>query len=96
MSALTQNDVDVSALLQRLDERTEKTEEMVGKLAHVILEGNGTPALTVQIATLTEKVKSLEDDASHKRLNGGDKAVVYATAIGGFITLAELIVRHLK
>lgn len=52
---------EVRTVLVRIDERTERTELQVEKLTHVILEGNGTPAITVQLATLALKVASLEN-----------------------------------
>jgi hypothetical protein len=48
-------------LLVRIDERTEQTQKDVDLLKHVILEGNGTPALTVQVATLNTRLSSIED-----------------------------------
>lgn len=48
-------------LLIRIDERTEKTQKDVDLLKHVILEGNGTPALTVQVATINTRLASIED-----------------------------------
>jgi hypothetical protein len=48
-------------LLVRIDERTEQTQKDVDLLKHVILEGNGTPALTVQVATINTRLSSIED-----------------------------------
>jgi len=49
-------------LLVRIDERTEQTQKDVNLLKHVILEGNGTPALTVQVATLNTRLSSMEEN----------------------------------
>jgi len=56
------------ALLARLDERTQRMEDKVDKLSHVLLEGNGVPAVTVQVATLNEKVSQLEEEARGYRI----------------------------
>ncbi len=52
----------IRALLARIDERTQQTAEDVDKLKHVLLEGNGTPAVIVQVATHAERLKTLEED----------------------------------
>ncbi len=51
----------LAVVIARIDERTERTESDVAKLTHVILEGNGTPAITTQLATLNLKVSNLEE-----------------------------------
>jgi len=62
------DDGDLTALLARLDERTERTEETLEKISHVLLEGNGTPAITVQVATLNAKVSSIEEHIRENRV----------------------------
>lgn len=83
-------------LLVRLDERGEVMADQIEKITHVLLEGNGTPALTVQVARIDERLQKLETTDDKKKLSGGDKALVYTTAIGGIFTLVEMVVRHLK
>lgn len=51
---------DVMVMLARIDERTQLIREDVDALKHVILEGNGSPALTVQVASLSERFDTLE------------------------------------
>jgi hypothetical protein len=94
MSLTTQSDLEVSELYGRLDERTERIASQVEKLVHTILEGNGSPSLIAQIAILREKVNTLESASGQKRLSGGDRAVIYTTALGGLVTLVEMIMRH--
>jgi hypothetical protein len=63
-----QEDIGLSALVARIDERTQTTAEQVDRLAHVLLEGNGSPPLTAQVATLTEKVSNIEEDRDANRV----------------------------
>ncbi len=53
---------EMKEMLVRIDERTEQMQDDVGKLKHVLLEGNGSPAITVQVATQAERLKVLEED----------------------------------
>ncbi len=53
---------DMKEMLVRIDERTEQTQKDVDKLKHVLLEGNGSPAITIQVATQAERLKVLEED----------------------------------
>lgn len=55
-------------LLIRIDERTEQTQKDVDLLKHVILEGNGTPPMTVQIATMFTRLESLENDRDESKI----------------------------
>jgi len=55
-------------LLGRLDERTERTEQDVGLLKHVLIEGNGVPPVTVQLAILTNEVASLKEKDRESRI----------------------------
>lgn len=75
---------DTRDLLIRIDERTEQTQKDVDLLKHVILEGNGTPALTVQVATLDHRMRSIED-------NKKDTAVPRHVTIGLIVSIVIAI-----
>ena len=62
------DDTDTAAILARLDERTERMAEDVTQLKHTLLEGNGVPAVTVQLATLNEKVAVLQKEKAEERV----------------------------
>jgi hypothetical protein len=61
-------DNDTRDLLVRIDERTKQTADDVDLLKHVILEGNGTPAITVQVATMNERLKSIEESEKDEKI----------------------------
>lgn len=42
--------------------------EDVGQIKHVLIDGNGTPALTIQVATMNERVKQLEESERDKKV----------------------------
>lgn len=73
------------ALLARLDERTERMETKVDKLSHVLLEGNGVPAITVQVATLNEKVSKLEEENRGYRIPRNVWMGIIVSAVIGLI-----------
>ncbi len=83
-------------LLGRLDERGAVMADQVERITHTLLDGNGSPALTVTVARIDERLQKLESTSEKKKLSGGDRALIYTTAIGGFFTLLDMVIRHLK
>jgi hypothetical protein len=59
---------DFKEMLARIDERTDQTQKDVDLLKHVILEGNGTPAMTVRVATQDERLKALEEHVKENKI----------------------------
>jgi tetrahydromethanopterin S-methyltransferase subunit B len=55
---------EMCGLLIKLNERVEMAATLVKQLYHVLLEGNGTPPITVQVATIDTRLSSLEKTAS--------------------------------
>lgn len=53
-------DTEMVELLGRLDERTERMSDALDKITHVLFEGNGTPAITTQVADINARVRTLE------------------------------------
>lgn len=66
MSGMTEN--DAYGLLIRLNERMEGMARDVEQLKHVLLEGNGSPSLTVQVATINTRLHSLEETNKDYRI----------------------------
>lgn len=66
MSGMTE--LEMTSLLIRLEERVKSMAENVGQLHHVLLEGNGSPALTVQVATMNERIETLEEAGKDYRI----------------------------
>jgi hypothetical protein len=54
--------------MKSMDERGERMEANIEKLKHVLLEGNGSPAITVQVATLDQRLKNLEEDKKDAKI----------------------------
>lgn len=80
-----QDDVKVLVeTIRRIDERTMRIADDVDALKHVVLEGNGTPALTVQVASLRERVTAVELSKKAKYALW----VALITAIGGIASTA--------
>ena len=79
------------AMLARLDEKTDLVVQDVGRLRHVLLEGNGTPALTVQVARLDERVSAME----RTRLSPGEKILLFSAIAGGAFSIIDVALRLL-
>ncbi len=58
---MPRSESELAELLGRLDERTEYIQNTVEKLAHTVLDGNGSPALTVTVATTATRVAAIEE-----------------------------------
>lgn len=83
------DELGIVQLLGRLDERTSGMAEKVDKLAHVLLEGNGVPAVTVQLATLNEKVATIEKDRDSQRV---PRHVWLGIAVSIILALAGILI----
>lgn len=57
-----------AALLARLDERTESMAKDLDQVKHVLLEGNGSPPMTVQVATMYARIVNLEEDKKEAKI----------------------------
>lgn len=51
---------EITRALGSLSQKVEQIADDTSELRHVLLTGNGTPALTTTVARLDERVKSLE------------------------------------
>ena len=66
---------------QALHAQEQKTvKEDVEQIKHVLIEGNGRPAITVQIATMDQRIKTLES-------NEEDRKVPRAVSLGIVVSL---------
>lgn len=77
---MSEQQEDIRVILERLDGRGERMEDDLKKLKHVLLEGNGTPAMTVQVATMDQRIKAIEDI-------GKDKKIPRQVALGIFVSI---------
>lgn len=59
---------EMSSILSRLDERTERMEDDLDKVKHVLIEGNGKPSIVVQVATMNERLSSLEEHVKENKI----------------------------
>lgn len=82
---------DMAEMLVRIDEATKKTSEDVKMLRHVLCEGNGTPAVTTSVATLTEKVRQLEEAVAPWYQRYG----LYVGGGGGLVVAVEHLLKAL-
>jgi hypothetical protein len=42
--------------------------ESLDQIKHVLLEGNGSPPMTIQVATMDQRIKQLEEDSDDKKV----------------------------
>jgi hypothetical protein len=75
-------------MLGLIEERTRQTADDVDALKHVLLEGNGSPALTVQVADLNGRVKAVEE-------NRKAKTAIKVAVIGGLVGIVTAIIQLL-
>lgn len=62
-------DNSLGGTLARLDERTERMEDSLKSISEVLLTGNGgSPALTVQVATLNADMSNLKAVVAEHRI----------------------------
>lgn len=84
-------DEEMLGLLVRLDERTKTMADDVEQLKHVILEGNGTPALTVQVARLDERLDQVDREREAKLPRWSIYVAVAGVAATLIIEIAKLV-----
>lgn len=58
---------EIKGMFNVLDERTKAMKDGLDVLKHVLLEGNGSPALTVQVATIDTRLKTVEEDQKEEK-----------------------------
>lgn len=89
MSGMSENEMCV--LLTRLDERVRLMADNVGQLHHVLLEGNGSPALTVQVATIDARLDGLEEAGKDYRIPRHVWAGIIVSALVGLLGIIVAI-----
>lgn len=84
---MTNDERDV--LLLELKLKLETLQEEVGKISHVLIEGNGKPALTEQVLTNRLKIERLEEEREDKKLpRSASIGIIVSIVFGltGFLT----------
>lgn len=81
------SETDIRGLLIKLDGRMDELARDVAKLSHVILEGNGSPPMTVKIATLETKLSLLEGEKREAKIPRHVWLTVMASTIIGIIAI---------
>lgn len=79
---------DMRELLIRLDERMAKLSDDMDQVKHVLLEGNGSPPLTMQVATNKMKIDRLEEERVDKKL---PRAAWLGILISTILSVAGLV-----
>lgn len=77
------------AIIQRIDERTQKTADDVDHLMRIVALGNGKPALIVAVSDLEGRMDAVEENRKSKTavkvaVIGGAAGIL--AAIGGIIS----------
>lgn len=84
---------DMNNVLSRLDERTERMAKDLDKVKHVLIEGNGKPAVVVQVATMHERLSSVED---HIKENKIPRHVSFGVVVSIIIAIFSTLVGFMK
>lgn len=61
-------DEDLKLLLVRMHEQIKNLQDDVDQIKHVLIEGNGQPALTTQVAINRTKIEKLEEEDQSKKI----------------------------
>jgi hypothetical protein len=80
-----QNLADIKAMFRVLDERTSGMKDDLDSVKHVLLEGNGSPALTVQVATIDTRLKTVEEARRDDRTQLGVPRSVSVSIVASVI-----------
>jgi hypothetical protein len=62
------NDEEIQNIVSRMDERWARIEEDLQKLKHVLLEGNGTPAMIVRVALVEQELKRVNEEREDRKV----------------------------
>jgi len=63
-----QNFMEFKTLLTRMDGRLERLEQDMEDVRHVLIEGNGQPAMTVRVALAENEIKRLNEERADKKM----------------------------
>lgn len=76
-------------LLTRMDGRLERLESDMEDVRHVLIEGNGRPAMTVRMALAENELQRLTEERSDRKM---PRAAWVAILISTLMSLAGVIV----
>lgn len=88
------SDAEIKMVLARMDERWERVEEDLKKLKHVLLEGNGSPAVTVQVATMDQRIKQLEEDKNDRKVPRAVSAGIWVSIVLALVGILAGFANH--
>ena len=87
----------IKEVLARLDERTKAMSDDMDSIKHVLLEGNGSPALTVQVATIDTRLKTVEEARRDDKAQlGVPRSVSISIVVSVIIGLVGLLAAFAK
>ncbi len=76
-------------LLTRMDGRLERLESDMEDVRHVLIEGNGKPAMTVRMALAENELQRLADERSDRKM---PRAAWLAITISTMVSIAGIII----
>lgn len=76
-------------LLTRMDGRLERLESDMEDVRHVLIEGNGRPAMTVRMALAENELARLADERTDRKM---PRAAWVAILLSSLLSLAGVIV----
>ncbi|HEU5118648.1 MAG TPA: hypothetical protein VFT74_18770 [Isosphaeraceae bacterium] len=65
----------------------EEIKATVQKLAHVLLEGNGTPAMTVRVAVIENELRRVKEDRDDKKMPRSVWTSIVVSILLGVVSL---------
>lgn len=81
--------MDFRDLLTRMDGRLERLESDMEDVRHVLIEGNGKPAMTVRMALAENELQRLTEERSDRKM---PRAAWVAIVISAVFSLASILV----
>lgn len=76
-------------LLTRMDGRLQRLESDMEDVRHVLIEGNGRPAMTVRMALAENELQRLTEDRADRKM---PRAAWVAILVSAFMSLTGILV----
>lgn len=82
---------EMKEMLTRLDERTKELASDVRQMKYVLIEGNGTPAMTVRLAVAENELERLKEERVDKKMpRAAWVAILLSTIVSVVAILASI------
>lgn len=83
------NFMEFKTLLTRMDGRLERLESDMEDVRHVLIEGNGQPAMTVRVALAENEIRRINEERADKKM---PRAVWVSLVLSTMTAVAAIVV----